>query len=113
MATVTAIANDLGYDEIYRYQLKNRMRENDILIAISGSGNSKNIVNAVEYAKEQKCKVIGLTGYHGGRVMELCDISLHAPVQSMQVSEDVHMILDHLMMSILCKSLCGIDHLRK
>jgi len=113
MATLLAIANDIGYEEVYRYQLRNKVSEKDLVIAISGSGNSKNVVNAAEYAKEQGCKVIGLTGYNGGKLREICDISLHAPINSMQITEDIHMMLDHLMMSVLCKVLCGINHVRE
>ncbi len=110
--TVMAIANDIGFEEVFRFQLQGKLQEGDIVMAISGSGNSKNVLNAVEYAKEQGCKVIGLTGYNGGRLKELSDISLHAPVQSMQITEDIHMIFDHLMMSVFYKTMCGIEHLR-
>ena len=97
---------------IFRYQLRGRAKAGDIVIAISGSGNSPNVINAVEYAKEQGCSVIGLTGYTGGKLKAMSDISLHAPVMSMQVAEDIHMIFDHLMMSVLYKTMCGIDHLK-
>jgi len=110
--TVMAIANDIGFEEVFCFQLQGRLKQGDIVMAISGSGNSKNVLNAVEYAKEQGCKVIGLTGYSGGRLKELSDISLHAPVQSMQITEDIHMIFDHLMMSVFYKTMCGIEHLR-
>lgn len=110
--TVMAIANDIGFEEVFRFQLQGKLKQGDIVMAISGSGNSKNVLNAVEYAKEQGCKVIGLTGYSGGRLKELSDISLHAPVQSMQITEDIHMIFDHLMMSVFYKTMCGIEHLR-
>lgn len=110
-ATLMAIANDIGFEEVFRYQLQGRIREGDLVIAISGSGNSKNIVNAVEYAKEQGNKVIGLTGIKGGKLMQIADVSLHVPVNSMQVTEDVHMIFDHLMVSVFYKHLCGINHL--
>lgn len=109
--TVMAIANDIGFEEIFRFQLRGVIEPGDIVIAISGSGNSKNIINAVEYAKDCGNKVIGLTGYNGGRLKELCDISLHVPVNSMQVTEDIHMVLDHLMMSIFYQHLCGKNHL--
>lgn len=109
--TVMAIANDSGYEEIFRLQLKGRARTGDVVIAISGSGNSPNVVNAAEYAKEQGCTVIGLTGFSGGKLGKLCDIHLNAPVHSMQIAEDVHMMFDHLMMSVLCKELCGIEHM--
>lgn len=112
IATVMAIANDFNFEEVFRYQLTGRMKPDDIVIAISGSGNSRNVLNAVEYAKAQDCKVIGLTGYDGGALKELSDISLHVPVNSMQITEDLHMMLDHLMMSVFNKTLCGIQHLR-
>lgn len=111
MATIMAIANDIGYEEVFRFQLRNNLEENDVLIAISGSGNSPNIIHAAEYAKEHGCKIIGLTGFSGGKLKEMADISLHAPVNSMQVTEDIHMIFDHMMMSIFYKHLCGKNHL--
>lgn len=112
-ATVTAIANDISYDEIFRFQLRGRLKADDLVIAISGSGNSKNVILAAEYAKQQGCKVIGLTGFDGGRLRSLSDISLHVPVKSMQITEDVHMIFDHLMMSVFYKTMCGIEHLKE
>ncbi|MGN0347613.1 MAG: SIS domain-containing protein [Lachnospiraceae bacterium] len=113
VATMMAIANDNGYENIFIQQLQNKLQPQDIVIAISGSGNSENVVRAVRYAKEQENKVIGITGYDGGQLKQLCDISLHAPVQSMQITEDIHMIFDHLMMSVLYKHVCGINHLRE
>ena len=110
-ATLMAIANDIGFEEVFRYQLQGRIREGDLVIAISGSGNSKNIINAVEYAKQQGNKIIGLTGIKGGKLMQMADVSLHVPVNSMQVTEDVHMIFDHLMVSVFYKYLCGMNHL--
>lgn len=111
MATITAIANDIGFEEVFRFQLINKLEEGDLIIAISGSGNSKNVLNAVEYAKEQGNKVIALTGFKGGKLKEVSDVSLHADVMSMQVTEDIHMIFDHLIMGILGKTLCGKDYL--
>lgn len=111
MSTIMAIANDIGFEEVFRFQLRNKLEEGDIIIAISGSGNSKNIINAVEYAKRQGNKIIGLTGFKGGKLKELSDISLHVNVMSMQITEDIHMIFDHMIMSILYGSLCGKKHL--
>lgn len=113
MATIMAIANDIGFEEVFRFQLRNKLEEGDIIIAISGSGNSKNVINAVEYAKSCGNKVIGMTGYNGGKLKELSDISLHADINSMQVTEDIHMIFDHMIMSIFYKTLCGKEHLKK
>lgn len=111
VATVMAVANDIGFAEVFRFQLRGHLKAGDIVMAISGSGNSRNVINAVEYAREQGCKVIGLTGFDGGKLKGLSDVSLHAPVNSMQITEDIHMIFDHLMMSVFYKSLAGIEHL--
>lgn len=110
--TMMAIANDIGFDEIFRFQLKGKLKENDIVIAISGSGNSKNVINAVDYAKEQGNKVIGVTGYSGGILKEKSDLSLHVPINSMQITEDVHMIFDHLIMSLFYRHMCNKEHLK-
>lgn len=112
VATVMAVANDIGFEEVFRFQLIGHMRPGDVVLAISGSGNSKNVLNAVEYAKSQGAKVIGLTGFGGGKLKELSDVSLHVPVNSMQITEDIHMVFDHLMMSIFYRSLAGIEHLK-
>lgn len=111
MATIMAIANDIGFEEVFRFQLTNNLEKGDLIIAISGSGNSKNVINAVQYAKEQGNKIIGLTGFKGGKLKELSDISLHVPINSMQITEDIHMIFDHLIMSIFYKTLCGKNHI--
>ncbi len=111
--TVMAVANDIGFEEVFRFQLRGVIEPGDIVIAISGSGNSENVINAVEYAKSCGNKIIGLTGYSGGRLKELSDVSLHVPVDSMQVTEDIHMVFDHLMMSMFYKYLCGKDHLSR
>lgn len=113
VSTMMAIANDLSYDDIFYFQLFGHLKKGDVILALSGSGNSKNVIKAVEYAKENGNTVIGLTGYNGGKLKELSDISLHVPVNSMQVTEDIHMVFDHLMMSVLYMSMCGINHLRK
>ncbi len=111
VATMMAISNDIGFEEVFRYQLRGHIAEGDVVIAISGSGNSKNVINAVEYAKENGNKVIGITGYSGGKLDAISDYHLRADVNSMQITEDIHMIFDHLIMSILCWRLSGINHL--
>ncbi len=98
--TVMAIANDIGYEEIFRFQLLNKINENDLFIGISGSGNSKNVLNAAEYAKECGIKVVGITGYKGGKLKELADYKMHVPEEDMQIDEDIHMTFDHMMMKI-------------
>ena len=107
MATIMAIANDNGYDRVFVQQLENRLKPEDVIVAISGSGNSENVVKAVEYAKRQGCKVIGMTGYEGGKLKRLSDVSLHVPLDNMQITEDIHIIFNHMMMYILCGELTG------
>lgn len=96
-----AIANDISYEDIFSEPLKNKMKKEDILFAISGSGNSKNIVKAVEYAKSIGASTIGLVGYDGGLVKGLVDYCIHVKVDNMQIVEDIHMIMDHVMMYVL------------
>ena len=103
--TVMAIANDSGYEYVFEHQLKGRLKRKDLVIAISGSGNSVNVIKAIEYAKKQGVKTIGLTGFSGGKLAELVDISFNVQINDMQITEDVHMILDHLMMSVLMRKL--------
>ena len=112
VATMMAIANDISYDDIFSFQLEGRLQPGDVVFAISGSGNSRNVLKAVEYAKAQGNKVIGATGYDGGRLKELADVSLHVPVNSMQITEDLHMVFDHLMMAVFYETMCGIAHIR-
>jgi len=101
--TMMAYANDLGYDEIFVGPLRNFLSAGDIVIGISGSGNSNNVVKALEYANENGGFTIGLTGYNGGKVKQICKHNVHIPVDDMQITEDLHLVLDHCMMSILSK----------
>ena len=96
-----AIANDISYDEVFRYPLVNRLKPSDLVIGISGSGNSKNVVRAVEYAKEIGTPVVGITGYHGGKLKKLADYHMDVMEDDMQISEDLHMIFDHMMYFVL------------
>lgn len=96
-----AIANDVGYDEIFVTPLKNKLKTGDILIGISGSGNSENIVRAINYANEIGAITVGITGYCGGRVKELSKYNLHVDIDNMQIVEDIHLMLNHMMMFIL------------
>lgn len=100
--TILAIANDIDYSEIFKVQLENRLKNGDIVIAISGSGNSENIIKAVEYAEKAGAFIIGMTGFDGGRLKDYCDIELRAPALNMQIVEDVHLMFNHLMMWVLC-----------
>ena len=83
--------------------MKNKLKKDDLVIGISGSGNSPNILEAIEYAKSEGIKTIGISGYDGGKLAKTSNISFHVNIKDMQITEDVHMILDHLMMSVFMK----------
>lgn len=97
----TAIANDTGYENIFKAQLEDRLKPNDVVFAISCSGDSPNIVNAVQYAKTIGSVIIGATGFSGGALKELSDIQFHVATSKGEYGlvEDVHMILDHILYS--------------
>lgn len=97
----TAIANDIGYENIFYAQLKNKLTKDDLLIAISCSGNSANIVKAVEYAKKIGASIVGMTGFEGGKLKEISDIKFHINTTKGEYGlvEDMHMILDHIIYS--------------
>ncbi len=100
-----AIGNDVSFEDVFYLQLKNKLKPNDCIIAISGSGNSHNIIKAVKYAKYLGCDIIGLTGYAGGKLKDYADINVHAPVDDMQITEDIHMSFVHVSMQILWRYL--------
>jgi D-sedoheptulose 7-phosphate isomerase len=104
-STVMAIANDISYDEVFRFQLDGILTAEDVVLGISGSGNSKNVINAIEYAKTIGAKTIGMTGYNGGRLKEMSDYQMHVPINDMQITEDIHMHFDHMMMKVLGENL--------
>lgn len=101
--TVLAVANDIGYDDIFSFQLKNKLKKDDLVIGISGSGNSQNVIKALEYAKEVGATTIGWVGFSGGTVGKMADIVFHADINNMQLVEDAHLILNHLMMAVLMR----------
>ncbi len=96
-----AIANDLGYENIFLEPLKNKLKKGDIVIGISGSGNSENVIRALQYANEIGADTIAFTGYSGGKLKSLAKFNIHVQVDNMQLVEDVHLILNHMMMYIL------------
>jgi len=98
---VTAIANDIGFENSFYMQMKGLLSPDDIVIAISCSGNSPNIIKAVDYAKGLGCNIIGVSGFGGGYLKKVSDINFHvdAPEGEYGLVEDVHMILDHIIYS--------------
>ena len=98
---ITAIANDIGYENIFYMQLEGLLKKDDVLIAISCSGYSANILKATTYAKEIGATIIGITGFDGGALKEVSDINFHVDTEhgDYGLVEDMHMILDHMIYS--------------
>lgn len=104
---ILALGNDVGYEHIFVEQLKNFAEPGDVVMGISGSGNSPNVLRAFEYAKQVGCTTIGACGYDGGKMKGMSDYVFHVNVNDMQIAEDVHMILGHILMRILDVGECG------
>ena len=100
-SVVTAIGNDIGFENIFYMQIKDVIRAEDVLLVISCSGNSPNLIKAVQYAKTFGTKIVSLTGFDGGKLMELSDINYHVPTEFGEygLCEDMHMIFDHIIYS--------------
>ncbi len=97
----TAIANDIGYEFVFSNQIKSFGSKDDILIAISSSGNSKNIINAIDIAKEMEMKVIGFCGFSGGEMLKKVDFCLHTPANNYGIVEDCHQSLMHIIAQVI------------
>lgn len=94
-------ANDTGYENIFAHQIRVMTKPEDLLIVFSGSGNSENIIRAIELAKELEVRTAGVLGFDGGRAKDLLDIPIHFPINDMQISEDLQMIVIHVLMQYL------------
>ena len=104
-ATLTAYANDVAYEEVFVEQLRNFLEPGDLVIGISGSGNSRNVLKAVDHANGAGAITVGLTGYDGGELRRVAQHGVHIPADDMQVTEDLHMVLDHLLYAVLARVL--------
>ncbi|MDR1385443.1 MAG: SIS domain-containing protein [Planctomycetaceae bacterium] len=100
-SSITALGNDCGYEETFTGQLRNFFNSGDLLIAISSSGNSPNIIRAAEYARANGGKVVGMSGFDGGKLKHIADISLHVPAHVYEVVEDVHSVFCHAIIHAL------------
>lgn len=105
---ITAFGNDLSYEDVFAGQARAIMDEGDLLVAISGSGNSPNVVKAVEYANSIGAKTLGVVGYDGGKIMQIAHKSVWVKSMDMQLCEDVHLMFGHMVM----KKLCGTPIIR-
>jgi len=100
-AVITCLANDVGYHAIYSEQLAVLGNQGDLLIALSGSGNSPNILEVLKTAKSKQICSCAILGYAGGKAKELADIVLHFPVDDMQIAEDLQLVVGHMLMQYL------------
>jgi len=105
LPTILALANDVDYECVFVEQLKNFCRPGDLVVGISASGNSANVLRAVEYADQQGCTTAGLCGFDGGKLKGLVGCCVHVPCHDMQIVEDVHLVVGHLLMRLLGRAL--------
>lgn len=92
---IMAVGNDVGYDQIFLQQVMNYGQEGDVVLAISGSGNSENVLNAVDWSNRHGLKTLGLTGYGGGKLRDLAQHSFHVPLDDMGMVESIHLAIFH------------------
>ncbi len=98
---VTCLANDIGYDNIFSHQLQVKGKSNDLVIMLSGSGNSLNIIKALEVSRNMGLKTYAILAYNGGKCKDMADQAIHFPVNDMQIAEDTQLIIGHLCMQWL------------
>lgn len=101
MALMTAYANDEGYENVFKAQLGNLLNEGDVVIGISTSGNSPNVLNAVDYANEVGAVTVGMTGFNAGKLGDMVKIHMHTPSDCIEQVEDIHLMLEHLITKAL------------
>lgn len=101
LPTLTAWANDASYEDIFSEQLRNFVQPRDVAFAISGSGNSKNVLNALQVAREAGATTVGISGFQGGQMKSLCDLCLIVPSNNMQIIEDLHLAMAHSIFRIV------------
>lgn len=109
-AVMTCLANDIGYQNVFSHQLKVKAQAGDILIVLSGSGNSDNIVNAIKQAKSMGVKTFAIIGYNGGQAKLLADSVIHVALDDMQIAEDIQVIVGHMVMKALYKAIADYQN---
>ena len=110
MPIFSAYANDVGYEHVFARQLANLMRPGDIVIGISGSGNSSNVLKAIELARSRRGTTIGFAGFDGGTLKDMVDLCIHVPSDCMEQVEDIHLMLEHLICTCLRKTIAADQH---
>ena len=106
----SAISNDLTYDEVFIEPLKTFLNKNDVVIGISGSGNSVNVLKAMQYAKTAGAFTVAMCGFKGGKVKDIADIVVHVPVDDMEIAEDIHLIIFHAIKQNIIRRLKGDNY---
>ena len=101
MATFSAYANDEGYESVFAQQLANLVQPKDVVIAISASGNSQNVLNAIEEAQKHDAFTIGFTGFDGGRLGQMVNINIHVKSTIIEHVEDIHLMLEHIIVKTI------------
>jgi D-sedoheptulose 7-phosphate isomerase len=101
-AILTCLANDVGYDQIYSEQIKVKANKNDVLVILSGSGNSANVVNALEMGNKVGMKTFAILGFKGGKCKDAAQYPIHFEIDDMQIAEDLQLIIGHMCMQWLC-----------
>ena len=107
LAIITALGNDFGYEEVFVRQLQILGRAGDVVVAISASGNSPNLIRAIDYAKSVDIKTVALTAFDGGKMRQIADERVHVPTDPKEYgpAEDAHMVLDHLVGAYLIRAI--------
>lgn len=100
LATITAYGNDLGYETIFEERLKNLMEDNDVVIALSASGNSKNVLHAANYVKARNGILISMTGNDGGKLKEISDLNINIESNTIEQIEDIHLMIEHIIVYV-------------
>ncbi len=107
VSALMAISNDISYNDIFVEPLKNFLDPDDLVIGLSGSGNSENVIKAMLYAKEKGADTVAFCGYQGGKIKDIANISMHVPIRNMEAAEDIHFVILHTIKQEIIKRLKG------
>jgi len=113
MALFSAYANDEGYENVFSQQLANLIKPGDVVIGISASGNSQNVVNAIEEAQKHIVTTIGFTGFDGGRLGQIVDINIHVRSNIIEHVEDIHLMLEHIIIKMIKEQIQSVGKTSK
>jgi D-sedoheptulose 7-phosphate isomerase len=110
VSALMAVANDISYEDIFVEQLKNFLKKDDLVIGISCSGNSPNIIKALEFANTIGAVTVAMCGFQGGKIKQIANLVLRADIDDMEISEDIHLIIAHFSKQMIIKLLHAQDH---